>query len=657
MKKLTFVLISMFFGLPLLAQTKYDHRALFHPLFNYQPGTTYRSGTGAAGPAYWQNRADYKINATLDDQQDLLTGEVEITYTNNSPDRLPFLWLYLDQNLFSPTSRGALTTPLKGSRFGNGALGGGIQVQSVSIEKNKKLSKADYLITDTRLQIKLLEAMNPNGDVQKIKIAFSFPVPAYGSDRMGTLDADHGRIYEIGQWYPRMCVYDDIDGWNTLPYLGAGEFYLDYGDFEYNITVPANHIVVGSGELLNPTEVLTNEQINRMAQATNSDKTVMIRSKSEVGDAKSRPTGKDKLTWKFRIRNARDVAWASSKAFVWDACRINLPSGKKCLAQSVYPSESATDDSWNRSTEYAKGCIEHYSEKWMEYPYPTATNVAGTVGGMEYPGIVFCGYKSRKGSLWGVTDHEFGHTWFPMIVGSDERKYGWMDEGLNTFINSLSTQEFHNGEYANTLDLFSNMHLMAPVLFAPGSDPIMTIPEVVQEMNLGWAAYYKPAIGLQMLREQVLGAERFDYALRTYLNRWAYKHPTPFDFFKTMENASGENLGWFWKGWFFENWKIDQGVKEVNYTDEDPKKGAMITIENLEQWAMPVTAEIKFQSGKKERVKLPVEIWQRGDTWTFKHPSTEPIESVSLDPDRKLPDINPRNNIWKPTKTSGTKLN
>jgi hypothetical protein len=649
MKKITCILFCLL-SLESWAQTSYDHRALFHPLINYQPGNPYRSATGAPGPAYWQNRADYKISATLDDKQDLLTGEVEITYTNNSPDRLPFLWLYLDQNLFSATSRGAITTPPKGSRFGNGAFVGGIQVQSVSVEQHKKVSKANYLISDTRLQIRLLDAMMPTGDVVKIKIAYSFKVPAYGSDRMGTLDGENGRIYEIGQWYPRMCVYDDVDGWNTMPYLGAGEFYLEFGDYEYSITAPASHIVVGSGELLNPNEVLTEEQITRLAKAAESDKTVMIRTKAEVREAKSRPTAKPLLTWKFRIRNARDVAWASSKAFVWDAARINLSSGKKCLAQSVYPVESATDDSWNRSTEYTKGSIEHYSEKWMDYPYPVATNVAGPVGGMEYPGIVFCGYKARKGSLWGVTDHEFGHTWFPMIVGSDERKYGWMDEGLNTFINSLSTKDFNKGEYANTLDVFSNMHLMAPVIFAPGSDPIMTIPEVVQEQNLGWAAYYKPAMGLQMLREQILGEDRFDYALRTYLNRWAYKHPTPFDFFKTMENASGENLGWFWKGWFLENWKIDQTVSDVTYIDDDPKKGALITIENIEQWAMPATVEIKLQSGKKERVKLPVEIWQRGGSWVIKHPSSEAIESVMIDPDRNLPDVDPRNNLWKTPK-------
>ncbi|MFN8357242.1 MAG: M1 family metallopeptidase [Spirosomataceae bacterium] len=636
--------------------SRYDHRALFHPLFNYHPGNTYRSGTGAPGPAYWQNRADYVINAKLDEVNNLITGDVLITYTNNSPDKLPFLWLYLDQNQFSSDSRGTLTTPIEGGRFGNQDFKGGLQVSSVSILKNNKVQKANYLISDTRLQIKLPEAMNANGDALKISLTFSFKIPENGSDRMGTLDGENGRIYEIAQWYPRMCVYDDVDGWNTLPYVGAGEFYLEYGDYEYSVTVPSGHIVVGSGELLNPTEVLTAEQIKRLEQAANSDKPILIRSKSEIKDTKSRPV-KEWLTWKFRLKNARDVAWASSKAFIWDAAKIDLPSGRKCLAQSVYPLESATADAWNRSTEFAKACVEHYSNKWLEYPYPVATNVAGIVGGMEYPGIVFCDYKSRGASLWSVTDHELGHTWFPMVVGSDERKYGWMDEGLNTFINTVSTDEFNHGEFANTGDFvfMKDLHLLAPAIYAPDADPIMAVPEVIQERNLGWAAYFKPAIGLKMLREQVLGEERFDYALRQYIQRWAYKHPTPFDFFKTIENAAGESLGWFWKGWFFESWKLDQGIKDVNYVDLDPSKGALITIENLEQWAMPVTAEIELQSGKRERLKLPVEIWQRGGEWTFKFASKEPIKSVTLDPDHQLPDIEPKNNVWKPLRLGNPK--
>jgi hypothetical protein len=334
---------------------------------------------------------------------------------------------------------------------------------------------------------------------------------------------------------------------------------------------------------------------------------------------------------------------------------MNLPKGKTALAQSVYPAEDGGLDGWGRSTEYVKGCIEFYSNYVHEYTYPVATNVAGIVGGMEYPGIVFCSSKSRKDDLWGVTDHEFGHNWFPMIVGNNERKYAWMDEGFNTFINFLSADNFNNGEYKSSQ--MNDLQRLAPIIFRPKADPIMTIPDVVQASNLGWEAYYKPALGLKMLREQVLGKERFDYAFHLYVQRWAFKHPTPYDFFRTMEDAAGEDLGWFWKGWFFENYKLDQGVKGVTYVEQNPQKGSFITIENLDQWAMPAKIDIEEVSGKKTRVELPVEIWQRGGSWTFKAATQQPIRSVTIDPEHNLPDINPDNNVWKPTMFSEPEVN
>lgn len=622
----------------------YDPRVLFHPLFNMQPGNDYRTGSGAPGPKYWQNRADYKINVKLDDVAQSVTGEVEITYKNNSPEPLNFVWLQLDQNAFSDSSRAAKTTPIQGGRFGNKDFAGGYGITSVQVEQGtRKFSAAANVISDSRMQVKLTEPLKAGGDVVKIKIGYSFKIPEYGSDRMGQLKRRDGIIYEVAQWYPRMCVYDDIQGWNTLPYLGAGEFYLDYGDVEYAIDVPWDHIVVGSGELMNPTEVLTAEQIKRLAQAKQSDKTVIIRSKEEVTSATSRPKQSGRQTWRFKCVNTRDVAWASSKAFVWDAARINLPSGKKALAQSAYPAESATADSWNRSTEYVKHSIEFYSGYVFEYTYPVATNVAGIVGGMEYPGIVFCQHNSKKDGLFGVTDHEFGHNWFPMIVGNNERKYAWMDEGFNTFINFLSTAAFNKGEYNRER---GTMHDVAPALYSP-VEPIMTIPDVQSPNSLGILAYYKPGMGLRILRESIIGPERFDYAFKQYVARWAFKHPTPHDFFRSMENGAGEDLGWFWRGWFFEKWKLDQGVKGVKYTESAPEKGSIITIENLDQLAMPAVVEIQESNGKKTRMNLPVEIWQRGGTWSFRANTTSAISRVEIDPDGKLPDYNSKNNVWK----------
>ncbi len=658
MSKLFFVgYFSVCFCLFSNAQTgtsKYNAHALFHPLLNYQPGSETRAGSGAPGLNYWQNRADYKIVATLlEEPANTIKGDVEITYTNNSPENLSFVWLQLDQNAFNDNSRSGKTTPVGGGRYGNTGFEGGCVVSSVQIIQNKgKYVFADYIVTDTRLQIRLTEPMKANGDILKIKISYSFKIPADGSDRMGKLPTKNGVIYEIAQWYPRVCVFDDIEGWNVLPYLGAGEFYLEYGDFDYEITVPFDHIVAASGQLLNPEEVLTKNQQKRLEEAKQSDRTVIIRGKEDIKNTNSRPQTSGMTTWKFRCENARDVAWASSRAFVWDAAKINLPSGKAALAQSVYPAEAATPDGWNRSTEYVKGCIEFYSKYLMEFPYTSATNVAGSVGGMEYPGIVFCSSGSRKDGLWGVTDHEFGHTWFPMIVGSNERKYAWMDEGFNTFINTLSTTNFNKGEYDR--ERADNMHDMAPSLFRDGAEPIMTTPDVLQTQNLGWDAYFKPYFGLKILRETVLGQDRFDYAFKQYVKRWAFKHPTPQDFFRTIEDAAGEDLSWFWKGWFYENYKLDQAVTDVQYIDQNPEKGAYITIENLEQWALPATIELEESNGVKTRVEMPVEIWQRGGTWRFRSKTQLPLKSVTIDPNTKTPDINPYNNTWRPTKNKDT---
>ena len=369
----------------------------------------------------------------------------------------------------------------------------------------------------------------------------------------------------------------------------------------------------------------------------------MIRAASEINDPASRPT-KGKITWHFKIKNARDVSWAASTSFIWDAARINLPSGRTALAMSVYPVESAGNNAWGRATEYTKGSIENYSKRWFEYPYPTATNVACNIAGMEYPGIVFCGYKSQGAGLFGVTDHEFGHTWFPMIVGSNERKYGWMDEGFNTFINSLAALDFNNGEYKPRPQ---NRTFFYKYMFGNNSETVMSEPDALKESNIGLALYSKPGYALTLLRDEILGPQIFDYAFKTYIKRWAYKHPTPWDFFRTMENAGGEDLGWFWKGIFIENYKLDQAVTEVKYVKGDSSLGALVTIENLDRMAMPVYLQYETQSGKMSTVKIPVEVWQNGSKWIQKLNTTENIKSVVIDPEHIFPDYNFENNTWK----------
>ena len=634
--------------------SKYDYRDAFAPFFYTKNGNEYRAASGEPGPKYWQNRADYKLDVKLNEATNEIAGTEILTYTNNSPLKLNFIWMQLDQNLFKKDSRGSAIVPLNGSRNGGGGqeFDAGYKIKSVKIlsgAKNEKATPVEYLIEDTRMQIFLPKELAANGGNIKIQIEYSFISPEYGSDRMGIYNAKNGKVFTVAQWFPRVAVFDDIVGWNTIPYTGPGEFYLEYGDLDISITTGSNMIVVSSGELLNASEVYTTEQLKRWAAATVSDKTVIIRSAQEVTDANSRPKNKAELKWHFKIKNARDAAWAASSSFIIDAAKINLPSGKKGLAISAYPLESDGDMAWGRSTEYVKSTIEYYSNKWYEYPYPAATAVAGTPGGMEYPGIVFCGARARQGGLWGVNDHEFGHTWFPMIVGSNERLYGWMDEGFNTFINSLSAANFNNGEYKSKVPQDKNR--IGAMYTAPGLEPVLTYVDNYKERNNGTLSYSKPGEGLTLLRDVILGEDRFDRALRTYIKRWAYKHPTPDDFFHTIENVAGESLQWFWRGWFVNNWRLDVAVRSVKYNDSTNfAKGAIITLDNLEKMAMPVILEVKTVSGKTDRIKLPVEIWQRNVAWSFSYPCTEEIESVSYDPDKVLPDYNPSNNTWKRNK-------
>ena len=566
----------------------------------------------------------------------MVKGDVSINYTNNSPDTLNYLWLQLDQNLFKADSRGTAKTP-PGDRFDTQGFKGGYNIDKVSVNYNGKNYAITPYITDTRMQLRLPFALKQQGDKLAIHIEYSFAIPEHGADRMGRLSTQNGMIYQLAQWYPRMCVFDDVRGWNTLPYLGNGEFYCEYGDMDYFITAPADMIVAGSGDLQNPQEVLTAKELKRLEDAGNSDQTISI-----IGQDELKATGRKKpgtLTWHYKMDNTRDVAWAASRAFIWDAARVNLPSGRKSMAMAVYPVESIGREHYGRAVEYLKFSMEFYSKTYFEYPWHNAFVVAGVALGMEYPGIVFCSYKIVNDDLWRDVAHEIGHNWFPMVVGSDERRYGWMDEGFNTFINGYAWANFNNGEYAPK----KNPALGLVKGMMKQQDPLMVAPDVNAD---GGMYYFKTALALNILRNIVLEPDRFDYAFKTYINRWAYKHPQPDDFFRTMNDAAGEDLDWFWKEWFYTTWNIDQAVTDVKYVKNDPARGALITIENLEKMALPVVAKITEENGKIQTIKLPVEIWQNGPKWVFRCNSTSKIKQVILDPDNQFPDINRKNNTY-----------
>ncbi|MBS0431275.1 MAG: M1 family metallopeptidase [Proteobacteria bacterium] len=635
------------------ASSKYDPLALFAPFDFLQPVNRYRSADGTPGPDYWQNRPDYVIHASLDPQTKTLRGEETIAYTNNSPQALDYLWLQLDQNRYRADARG---------NFGGGAAPmpdehtDGMRIASVQVVSDGNPQPAHTIVSDTRMRVDLPRPVAAHGGKVQVRIAWSYTVPGEFGGRTDWFATKNGDIFEIAQWYPRLCVYDDLRGWDTAPYLN-NEFYLEYGDFDYSITVPSNMLVVGSGELVNPQDVLTKTELQRYEQARNSDQTVVIRAADEVTDPASRPKQGGTLTWHFRMHDSRDVAFGASAAYVWDGARIDLPGGRHAMAQSAYPVESITKDGWQDSTQGVKYTVEFFSKyTGVEYPWPNAIAEAGVAGGMEYPGIVFDWWKANGYGLFMLGVHEVGHSWFPMIVGSDERRNAWMDEGMNTFVDVIAHAAWgkvHDGQFAPKKDSeYAPLtgdpakDIVSQVFDDPDAPPILTRADAIREKYRHPVTYFKTAYGLTLLREQILGPERFDAAFRQYTHDWAFKHPSPSDFFRTMESAAGEDLSWFWRGWFRNNWKLDLAVTGVKYVDNDPAKGALVTVANLDRFAMPAMLEVTYADGSNARVRVPVETWMQHTQFDVPVPGGKRIVSATIDPDHVLPDGNRANDSF-----------
>jgi len=613
----------------------YQPRETFAPFDMGQPAGRIRSANGLPGPDYW-------IRATLDPTAKTITGNVDIHYTNASPDVLDVLWLQLDQNLYRIGSRGANSRG--GAMAGNT---GGMTLDTVSVESGGRFSTVTPLISDTRAQLRLAAPLAAGGKaVIRIQYHYTVPSELFGG-RTGWLTSKNGGdIFSIAQWYPRMAVYDDLRGWDTAPYL-AQEFYLEYGDFDYWLTLPSDMLVAGSGELQNPAEVLTPTQVARLAKARTSDTTVVIRALGEIPDPASRPKRDGTLTWHYRMENTRDVAFSASRAFAWDAARINLPGGKSSLAMSFYPAESQGNDRWGRSTEYLKDSVERFSTKWFAYPWPAAVNVAGPASGMEYPGIVFDGIDDKGTELFWITAHEIGHSWFPMIVGFDERRHAWMDEGFNTFIDTYQSDEFNHGEYAPKRDSEfapgggNPVDEILAVLADPAAPPILSRSDTVVEKWRHPVTYFKSALGLVLLRDQILGPDRFDLAFRKFVAAWAFKHPKPADFFRAMESNAGEDLSWWWRGWYANNWQMDLAVAGIVASkDGEP----LVTVESRNRLVMPVTLRVTYADGHKTDLRLPAETWIRQSATVIPVPRGR-VTRAELDPDHRLPDRDRTNNV------------
>lgn len=718
--------------MPLMVFGQYEKGRKFEQLGTNLPSPNqYRTGSGAPGPDYWQQQADYKIAVELDDENQKVTGSETITYTNNSPSTLKYLWLQLDQNVRKNNSVGSqvngsqrISSRAKSvsgafvqSTTGDYGYDGGFKLQSVTDVAGNELT---HLINNTMMKVSLPQPLK-TGESYSFKISWYYNVNnrATRGGRSGYeyFEEDKNYLYTIAQFYPRMAVYDDVNGWQNKQFLGSGEFALSFGNFEVAITVPSDHMVASTGTLQNATDVLSKDELRRFERAKKSfDKPVIIRTEKEARSLEKKRAN-TKSTWVFKAEMVRDFAFASSRKFIWDTQAVRLPGGGTTLAMSYYPKEG--NPLWEReSTKAVVNTLTYYSEKTVDYPYPKAISVHAASIGMEYPMICFnFGRPNPDGSyndqiktrMVFVIVHEVGHNFFPMIINSDERQWAWMDEGLDSFLEYMTMKEYYP-----ELPYTSNSPA-AIVPYMKGSksfmSPIMTNPE--QSKQLGPEAYSKPSAALVVLRESVMGPELFDQALKEYSERWAFKHPKPADFFRTMEDASAVDLDWFWKGWFYSTDNVDVEVSDVKwfklkgesksiegqvqaqpgnlgsggadtgnpfygepkvldigdsqvsseyrsgYNNEEirdrfaGKNLYEVTFENKGGLMTPIIIEWTFKDGTKEIETIPAEIWRKNEEKvTHIFAKDKEVDSMRFDPNNELADTDTKNNVFPKTGAS-----
>jgi Peptidase family M1 domain len=688
---------------------------------------SYRTADGSPGPDYWQQKADYKIKAELNDDNQSIKGSETITYFNNSPQDLAYLWLQLDQNLFDKESNTVKTNTMKLGENPDFSFmawsfaqnsNGGFKILSVKDEKGNPMQ---FSINKTMMRIDMPQALKAKGGKVVFSVEWSYNIvnvnKQFARGGYEYFPKDGNYLYEIAQWFPRMAVFSDVTGWQNKQFLGAGEFALVFGDYEVELTVPADHIVGATGELQNADKVLTAEQRQRWKQAETSDKPVVIVTQAEATE-KEKAKSKDKKTWIYKAKNVRDFAFATSRKFIWDAFKVQV-GNNKVWAMSYYPKEG--NPLWGEySTNVVALTLKVYSRYTIDYPYPVAISVHGPVFGMEYPMICFNGGRPQadgtvpdqtRHAMVGVIIHEVGHNFFPMIVNSDERQWTWMDEGLNSFCEYLTEVEVHQQSWAmkDYKTQFPSRRGPAknivPYMKSDPStlEPIMTNSEQIQ--SLGNNAYGKAATALNILRETVMGRELFDFAFKKYAQKWAFKHPEPADFFRTLEDASAVDLDWFWRGWFYTTEPCDialEAVRLVRFSEKSAPQGTAsidspipttyfkasnleealqqmqaggrgrggapaieiftteekamfhpskyfyeLKLKNIGGLIMPVIIQINYTDGTKEIQRIPAEIWRKSPEEIYKVLMTDKaVASFSLDPLEETADIDTGNNTF-----------
>ena len=690
----------------------------------------YHNASGAPGVDYYQQKVDYSMNIELDDEKKKLYGEQTITYYNNSPDDLEYLWIQLDQNIRKKDAPALEKNESKfqliqqtqtfASSYIKEPFDGGFNIEWVRDINNNPIK---YYINQTMMRIDVSKPIM-SGQQYKFKIKWWYNINDHVNDegRSGYeyFPKDNNRAYVIAQFFPRLCVYNDVEGWQNYQFWGNGEFALEFGDYDVNITVPSDHILDATGVLQNPKEVLSKIEYNRYKKAQNSyEEPVIIVSEDEVIE-KEKSFSKTKKTWKFKAKNVRDFAFATSRKFIWDMQAVKI-GNNKVMAVSLYPKEG--NPLWEEySTKAVVQSLITYSKFTFDYPYPKAVSVHAKNQGMEYPMICWNfgrpdedgNYSDRtKFGMISVIIHEIGHNYFPMIVNSDERQWGWMDEGLDTFVQYLTEQEFAESypEVLGTLEKYPSRRgdpkKIIPYMSGDQNfiSPIMSNPENI--FQLGANAYAKPATALNILRETIMGRDLFDHAFKTYSKRWMFKHPTPEDFFRTMEDASAVDLDWFWRGWFYTTDFVDIGInsfkkysistsppdkvkemvegyginsdemiesiymledkddqtinklrqdrlkvledylKENNSDSEIPKYFYEIGFEKPGGLVMPIIVKYTYADGSSDIVKYPVQLWRKNLDQVYKVvTSDKEIIEVTLDPNFETSDVNMNNNNW-----------
>lgn len=586
-----------------------------------------RTATGIPGPNYWTNRASYDIDVTLSPSTNTVMGQETITYTNRSPDTLETLVVHLRQNINAKGSERRQVLQITG-----GMNLGEVSVQGKNLIERPDLSEVGYTIKNTVMRIRPPAPVPPG---TSINLDFSWrytlrsegPTPRQGTD---------GTVYYMGYWYPQMAVYDDVQGWDTDPFLQYAEFYMDYADYTVDLTVPEGWLVASTGTLQNPEAVLSPDTRNRLAQARTTDQPIQIVSEAQRGAGSATQTDSTGLlTWRFRAEGVRDVAWGTSDQYVWDAVSADVGNGRSTTIHALYRPEK---DSWHRAAEFGRFSIEFLAQRLTAYPYPHMTMVEGLVsGGMEYPMITIVSSDRSEKGVFGTILHEIAHMWYPMLVGSEETDHIWMDEGLVTYLTRQGEQTFWDDAdpWSPTSSYFSRAGTARETEPFRHGDLFPNVAALVS------ASYDKTSRMLYVLHG-LYGADALQEALRTYADRWTRKHPYPYDFFNTLESVLDTDLDWLWHSMLYETWVLDQSVSDVNATPE----GVEIQIRNKGRSMMPTPVRVTYANGSTHTDRVPVETWLQGrDTATVTAPAGK-VRRIEIDPDGFLPDVNRSNNTW-----------